>query len=182
LFACPIPLWFVLSCNLPTTSARAIWLCFGAFLSPPAPCLRLHGALTTGRYSHTPRSTRLHPPVPAGSGRAQTLPRWLLPDTDRRIGKNRTGPDLDERPSIFSMSPNRAIPLDKSNFSSPLAAAQALTILSWPGALNASGSRRACRMAITRNAGHLLVPRERGCPPGTPLAARRWQWQMPQSR
>ena len=42
LFACPIPPWFVLSCNLPTTNARAIWLCFGAFLSPPAPCLRLH--------------------------------------------------------------------------------------------------------------------------------------------
>ncbi len=35
---------------------------------------------------------------PVGSGRAQTLPRWLLPATDRPIAKDRTGPDLDERP------------------------------------------------------------------------------------
>ena len=35
---------------------------------------------------------------PAGSGHAQTLPRWLLPDTDTRIGKDRTRPDLHERP------------------------------------------------------------------------------------
>src|SRR5208337_1151010 len=33
---------------------------------------------------------------PAGSGRADP-PRWLLPSTDRRIGKDRSGPDLDER-------------------------------------------------------------------------------------
>ena len=50
-----------------------------------------------------PLSSRPHPtlhPPPAGSGRTQTLPRWLLPDTDRRLDKDRTGPDLDERPSI----------------------------------------------------------------------------------
>jgi hypothetical protein len=45
---------------------------------------------------HAPHLT-LHAP-PAGSGRAQTLPRWPLPSTDRRIDKDRTGPDLDERP------------------------------------------------------------------------------------
>ena len=129
LISCSIPPWFVLSCNLPMTNARAIWLCFSAFLSPPAPCLRLHGALTTGHYSHAPRATRLHPPVPAGSGRAQTLPRWLLPDTDSRFGKDRTGPDRDERSLSFSMAPNRAIlrknqsvfprspPLDRRPFS-----------------------------------------------------------------
>ena len=60
-------------------------------------------------------------------------------------------------PSIFSMSPNQAILSDKSIRFSPLAAAQPLTILSWPGALNASGSRRACRMAIRRNAYSLLA-------------------------
>src|SRR5271157_2062015 len=38
---------------------------------------------------------------PAGSGHAQTLPRWLLPDTDTRIGKDRTRPDLHERPVII---------------------------------------------------------------------------------
>ena len=52
--------------------------------------------LTTGHWPLFFRST-LHA-RPTGSGRAQTLPQWLLPDTDNRIGKERTGPDLDERP------------------------------------------------------------------------------------
>ena len=39
----------------------------------------------------------------------------------------------------------------------PLAAAQPLNILSQPVTLNASGSRRACRMAISRNAYSLLA-------------------------
>jgi len=43
---------------------------------------------------HAPRPTMSGP---AGSGRAQTLPRWLPPLTDCRIPKQRTGPDLDER-------------------------------------------------------------------------------------
>jgi len=55
--------------------------------------------LTTILPSHTPRPT----PGPAGSGRAQTLPRWLLPDTDSRIGKDRTGPDRDERSPPISV-------------------------------------------------------------------------------
>ncbi len=48
-----------------------------------------------GHCSAAPRPTT---PGPAGSGRAQTFPRWLLPSTDRRIVKNRMGRDLDERP------------------------------------------------------------------------------------
>ncbi len=60
------------------------------------------------------------------------------PGTGAYVAKDRTGPDLDERPLYFIMSPNRAIPAEKSNRSSPLAAAQPLTILSWPEALNAS--------------------------------------------
>ena len=55
------------------------------------------------------------------------------------------------------MSPNQAIPAEKSIRFSPLAAVQPLTILSWPEALNASGSRRACRMAISRNACSLVA-------------------------
>ena len=43
---------------------------------------------------HATRST----PDQRRSGRAQTLPRWLLPDTDTRVGKDRTRPDLHERP------------------------------------------------------------------------------------
>src|SRR5271157_4324406 len=45
-------------------------------------------SLATGHSSFAPAP-------PAGSGRAQTLPRWLLPSTDTRIAKDRTGPDLD---------------------------------------------------------------------------------------
>jgi hypothetical protein len=55
------------------------------------------------------------------------------------------------------MSPNQAIPTDKSIYSPPLAAAQPLTILSWSEALNASGFRRACPMAIRRNSCSLLI-------------------------
>ena len=48
------------------------------------------------------------------------------------IDKDRTGPDLDERPLYFSMSPNQAIFADKSIRFSPLAAAHPLTVLSRP--------------------------------------------------
>src|SRR5271157_4799717 len=122
-------------------------------LSPPALCLRIHWPLTTGHwppfFPHSPLPPR-RPPGPAGSGPAQTLPRWLLPDTDRPIVKDRTGPDLDERPLYFSMSPNQAIPAAKSSRFPPLVAAQPLTVLSGQEALNASGSMRAWRMAISR--------------------------------
>ena len=85
---------------------------FGAFYPYPAN----KSALRCGR-DHPPsgiRETWLAPNVhlatvlpasrpalharPAGSGHAQTLPRWLLPDTDTRVGKDRTRPDLHERP------------------------------------------------------------------------------------
>ena len=49
-------------------------------------------------------------------------------------------------------APNQAIPAHKSIRSFPLAAAHPLTVLSWPEALHASGSRRACLMHISRNA------------------------------
>ena len=139
-------------------------------------------SLTAGHYPqrstlHAPRHPRRHPPGPAGAGRAQTLPRWLLPGTNRRIAKDRTGPDLDERPLYFSMSPNQAIPADKSIRFSSLAAAQPLIILSWPEAVNASGSWRACRIAISRNARLLypypyVRPDYRCLPPGGPFS--RW--------
>jgi hypothetical protein len=80
-----------------------------------------------------------------------------LPGTDHRIVKDRTGPDLDERSVYISMSPNQAIVSDNSIRFSPLAAAQPLAIRSWPGALNARGSRRAGRMPIRRNAYSLLA-------------------------
>ena len=59
LFSCSIPPWFVLSNNLSTTNTRAIWLCFGAFLSPPASSAQFHWPrywlLTTILPSHAPR-------------------------------------------------------------------------------------------------------------------------------
>jgi hypothetical protein len=60
---------------------------------------------------HTPRPTT---PGPADSDRAQTLPRWLLPDTNIRIGKDRTGPISTSGPTISNMARNRAIPTEKN--------------------------------------------------------------------
>jgi len=73
------------------------------------------------------------------------------------LAKTERGPVSMSGPSIFSMSPNQAIPAEKSICCSFLAAVGPLTILSWPEALNASRSRRACRMAIRRNACSLLA-------------------------
>ena len=60
------------------------WICFGAFLSPPVSSLGIHWPLTTGHCSrstgHCSRATR-HSPLPP-----KTIPRWLLPDTDRPAG------------------------------------------------------------------------------------------------
>src|SRR5271157_4240320 len=55
LFSGSIPPWFVLSNNLSTTNTRAIWLCSGAFLSPPAP--PPSALLTAGHYPLVPRPT-----------------------------------------------------------------------------------------------------------------------------
>jgi len=84
----------------------------------------------TGHSSLAPRPT----PGPAGSSRAHTLPRWLLPHTDGRQpkGKDRTGPDLNERSLSFSMASNRAISTEKSIRFSSLAAVGPETIHSRP--------------------------------------------------
>ena len=84
----------------------------------------------------------------------------------------------------MSISPNQAIPAEKSIRCSLLAAVGPLTILSWPEALNASHSKRASRMAIRRNACSLLALPDfpqfaqvvkygvRGTPQGTPFLAK----------
>ena len=56
--------------------------------------LHFHWLLTTILPHHAP---------PAGSGRTQTLPSLLLPDTDRRIGEDRTRPDLEEHALYISI-------------------------------------------------------------------------------
>jgi len=163
LFSRSIPPLFVLSHNMPMINTTSNWLRFGAFYHRGL--LRFaftgHWLLTTIlpplASRPTPHASRPTTPGPAGSGRAQTLPRWLLPDTNRRFVKDRTGPALDERPLHIQYVTEKAIPAEKSIRSSLLAAVGPLTILSWPEALNASRSKRACRMAIRRNACSLLA-------------------------
>ena len=79
----------------------------------------------------------------------------LTPTAD--LSKTERGPISTNGHSIFSISPNQAIPAEKSIRYSLLAAVGPLTILSWPEAINASRSKRACRMAISRNACSLLA-------------------------
>ncbi len=105
---------------MPVTNTQSIWLRFGAFLSPSPRFLGVHWTLSFRPTPHAPRPTPHAPP--AGSGRARTLPRWRVPDTDRRIEKDGTGPDLEERPLYFIMSPNQAIPVEKSILFPPLVA------------------------------------------------------------
>ena len=106
-------------------------------------------------FRFTPHAPRRPPLGPAGSGRAQTLPRWRLPATDRPIAKNRTGPISTSGSSIsvchrtrrfcgqnnLFFSTRRRSPVDRSLVAK---------------ALNVSGFRRACPMAISRNACSLL--------------------------
>src|SRR5271157_4165248 len=106
---------------------------------------------------HWSLSSRPTPHAPRRQGqRGQVVRRpsptgyCLTPTADlSKIGR---GPISTNGPSILSMSPNQAIPAEKSIRCSLLAAVGPLTILSWPEALNASRSKRACRMAIRRNA------------------------------
>jgi hypothetical protein len=97
---------------------------------------RIHWPLTTGHWPLFSRPT-LHAEA-SGVKSCADSPRWLLPSTDIRIGKDRTGHDLDERSLFvsmspkFSMLPNQAISSDKSIRFSPLAGARSLTIRSWP--------------------------------------------------
>ncbi len=89
------------------------------FLAPPASAWHPR---PPGHWSPAPSFTT---PGPAGSGRAQTFPRWLLPSTDRGLTEIERGPIstiglpyYDDRPPLlFSMSPNRATASGKSNFS-----------------------------------------------------------------
>jgi hypothetical protein len=69
-----------------------------------------HWPLTTILTPHATRATYRRD----RRGQAVRRPsRWLLHATDTRIGKDRTGPDLDERRLYFSMSPKQAILADK---------------------------------------------------------------------
>src|SRR5208283_5405563 len=109
----------------------------------------------TGHYPHAPRSTP-HAGTSGVRPCADPPAGYCMQPTAELV---RTGRDpiSTSTPSISVCHRNRRFVQTKSIRFSPLAAAQPLTILSWPEALNASGSRRACWMAISRNASSLLA-------------------------
>ena len=155
MFSCSIPPLFVLSHHVPMVNTTSNWLCFGPFLSPPVPSLRIHWPLTTDYWPvfscHWPLFSR-HSPLPP-----KTLPRWLLPATERRNCERSNGPDLAERTLYLIMHRNRRFLRRIQSVPPHSPPPDQLIILSWPEALNASGSKRACRMVISRNACSLVA-------------------------
>ena len=159
-FSCSIPHFFVLSHNIPminTTSNLASFWRFSltaSFVSSTS-LTTGHYSLATDHNSLTPRPTphapRRRPPQPAGSVCEET-PRWLLPDTNRRLVKERTGSDLDERPVYFSMSPNRSIAAEKSICFFPTRCRTTVDHSHVAG-----GAGRQCGMST-----HFPAPRKRG--------------------
>src|SRR5208283_3456941 len=104
----------------------------------------------TGHYPHAPRRHQRGQAVadpPADSCMQPTA----------ELVRTKRDPISTSTPFISVCHRNRRFLQTKSIRFSPLAAAQPLTILSWPEAFNASGSRRACWMAISRNASSLLA-------------------------
>ena len=98
----------------------------------------------------------------------------------RKIERGRSG----RADPLSYYAPNQAIPAENPIRSPPLAAARPLIILSWPEALNARGSRCACRMAISRNACSLpdfpeFAQAVRYGVPGTPSARRDEAYRLP---
>jgi len=61
---------------------------------PPTPTRPLFSRPTPHASRSTPHASR---PTNGDQVLRGPSPRWLLPSTDRRIDKDRTGPDLDER-------------------------------------------------------------------------------------
>ncbi len=86
-----------------------------SLLSLHWPIFSRHSPLATVTHRHSlAQFPFIHPSAqPAEVGRAQGLPRWGLLADDYLIAKEQTGPDLDERSTYFSMSPNRAIHSDR---------------------------------------------------------------------
>jgi len=88
-------------------------------------------------------------------------PRWLLPDTNRRFVKDRTGSNLDERPLYiqYVTEPGDSCGEIDPFFSPPLgtdphllATDRLLCFLLWPGAVAARSARFACRSTMYRSA------------------------------
>src|SRR5271157_5726279 len=87
LFSCSIPPSFVVSPNVPMSNTRAVWLCFGAFLSPPARSLRIHWPL--------PLASRSTPHTAIRTSSLLSLPEIFHPTaTCPRLGQLPTQPCL----------------------------------------------------------------------------------------
>ncbi len=163
---------FVISRNVPMINTTSNWLCFGAFLSPPSPSLRIHRPLSSRPTLQAPRRDQ--------RGQAVRRPsRWLLHATDRRIGKNRTGPDLDKRPLYFSMSPKQAIRADKINPFLPTRRCPTVDHSLAPETLKAISSRRACWIAKSRDAYPFPYEGRFLTPAATAATARGWPLRGP---
>ena len=104
--------------------------------------------LATVLPPHAPRST----PNQRGEVVRRTSPAgYCLPPT-ADLSKSERGSISTSGPTISVCHQTGRLLQRNRSVSSPLAAAQPLNILSRPETLNASGSRRACRMAISCNA------------------------------
>src|SRR5271157_1432549 len=108
-----------------------------------------HWLLTTILPSHAPRRNQRGQVVRKPSPTGYCLTPTANCQRQNGVQSRRTAP-------LLSISPNQAIPAEKSIRCSLLAAVGPLTILSWPEALNASRSKRAPE-AIRRNACSLLA-------------------------
>ncbi len=143
-FSCSIPPLFVLSHSLLMVNTMGKLALFWRF------------SLTASSLPSDSLATIL-PPLATRHYLLRPSPAGYCMQPTAELGKTERDPISTSTPSISVCHRNRRFLQTKSIRFSPLAAAQPLTILSWPEALNASGSRRACRMAISRNASSLLA-------------------------
>ena len=122
-FSCSIPRLFVLSHNMPMINTTGKLGSFWRF------------SITAGSLRSDSLATilSLHAPCPrptSGDRSCADPPRWLLPATDSQIVKDRTGPDLDERPVYIEYVTKPGDSYGKINPFPPLASARSLTTLS----------------------------------------------------
>jgi len=115
LFSCSIPPSFVLSYNMTTINTTSNWLCSGAFLSPPASSLQFHWLLAADHHSPVPRCTP-HAGTSGGQFVREPSPAGYCHPPTAGLTKIEQGPISMIGLSLFSMSPNRAIHSDRSNF------------------------------------------------------------------
>ena len=152
-FACSISPLFVLSHSLPMVNTMGKLALFWRFSITAS--FNSSISLATGYWLLTTILTphALTPPEPPTAGTSGVRPcadppaGYCMQPTAELVKAERD-PISTSGPSIQVCHRTRRFLQAKSIRFFPLAAAQPLTILSWPEALKASGSRRACRSAL----------------------------------